>query len=95
MTPQEKWKAAFAKLEPAVADIGDDYSKPAMSIAISLKRIADSLERVADDFGAGPGRMGFLGRLDTTLTDALKTPLNQYGEGIGECIQGQLERGQR
>lgn len=46
-----------------------------LSIAISLKRIADAL--------TGDGE------------NILTRPLNAYGEGIGECIQGQLERGNR
>lgn len=41
-----------------------------LSIAVSLKRIADALE-------------------------SLSGPLNAYGEGIGDCIQGQFERSQR
>lgn len=42
----------------------------AMSQAISLKRIADALQR-------------------------LSGPMNAYGETLGECIQGQHERGLR
>lgn len=42
----------------------------AISAALSLKRIADMLERMD-----------------------LTQPTNSYGETIGECIQGQLERG--
>lgn len=43
---------------------------------------AISLKRIADALtGAGP--------------NILATPLNAYGEGIGDCIQGQFERGQR
>lgn len=42
------------------------------SMAISMKRIAEALEKL------DPAR-----------------PLNAYGETIGECIQGQHERGLR
>lgn len=48
------------------------YSK---SIAISLKRIADTLS----------------GQGDSMLT----TPINAFGEGIGEAISGQIVRGMR
>lgn len=66
--------AGDARMEPnTVADTDDGHCLH--SIAISLKRIADTLS------GEGPSIMTM--------------PLNQYGEGIGECIQGQFERGQR
>lgn len=43
---------------------------------------AISLKRIADALtGEGP--------------NILTAPINQYGEGIGEAIQGQMERGNR
>lgn len=66
-------------IEPGAARVwaagttGDDKVLAMLfSMAISAKRIADSLEKL------DPAR-----------------PLNSYGEGIGECIQGQHERGLR
>lgn len=51
------------------------------SIAVSLKRIADALEKLTP---ADPR--------DNPIYRALSEPLNHYGEGIGECIQGQFAR---
>lgn len=89
-------------LEPLVQDFADLHKLPlttsdmmGLSIAISAKRIADTLDNIAADMAAGTDRMGFLGRLHETIGDALKQPINQYGEGIGEAISGQLERSQR
>ena len=58
-----------------------------LSAAISAKRQADALEVIADRLRDLAGGTGIL--------EALRTPLNDYGESIGECIQGQLGRGQR
>lgn len=62
-------------LEDLAAQRPDDNGQITLSIAISLKRIADALT------GNGPS--------------ILTAPLNAYGEGIGEAIQGQHERGLR
>ncbi len=59
-------------LEERAVQRPDDDGQVRLSVAISLKRIADALERI-----------------DPTA------PLNAYGETIGECIQGQHERGLR
>lgn len=74
-----------------------------LSIAISLKRIADGFEEVRADLGAGGDRMGFIGRLAEAMAPAITeaigaamtAPINSYGEGIGDAIQGQIVRGQR
>lgn len=50
------------------------------SQAISLKRIADALEK---------------GSVAEQIRAVLTDPINSYGEGIGDAIQGQLVRGQR
>lgn len=68
------------------------------STAISLKRIADALTvsaRLPDSVIAAVTGNAIAAVINRAITDALAAPLNQYGEGIGECIQGQLERGQR
>lgn len=58
-----------------IRDGADDLLVAAASIAISLRRIADTLA------GEGPS--------------ILTAPVNSYGEGIGDAIQGQMIRGQR
>lgn len=59
----------------------DNASTAMLSIAVSLKRIADAVtdaEQVSK------------------LADALLMhPINCYGEGIGQAIQGQIVRGMR
>jgi hypothetical protein len=52
------------------SDKFDQGLQPLVSIAISLKRIADAL-------GGG----------------LFTAPINSYGEGIGDAIQGQIIRG--
>lgn len=68
------WFEEISKsLEPMPAEIGAKFTladSAALSIAISLKRIADSL-------GGG----------------LFTAPINSYGEGIGDAIQGQIVRG--
>lgn len=60
-----------SKLEPeAVASTANGKELALFSIAMSLKRIADSL-------GGG----------------LFNAPINSYGEGIGDAIQGQIIRG--
>lgn len=67
------WHLHFGgKLEPEADRETSLSDAAAVSMAISMKRIADALERI-----------------DPTA------PLNAYGETIGECIQGQHERGLR
>lgn len=73
----EDWGYLSRQLEPG-AGIGNSEAVEgpvAISIAISLKRIADALSGVGHNI--------------------LTAPINSYGEGIGEAIQGQFERGQR
>lgn len=54
----------------------------AASAAISAKRQADALDRIAKALtGEGPS--------------ILTAPINSYGEGIGDAIQGQMIRGSR
>lgn len=53
-----------------------------ISIAISLKRIADATERLAQPIAE-------------QIVAGLTAPINSYGEGIGDAIQGQMIRGQR
>lgn len=54
----------------------------AASMAVSAKRQADALDRIAKVLsGEGPS--------------ILTAPINSYGEGIGDAIQGQMVRGQR
>lgn len=73
----------------------------ALSSAISLKRIADALSPPPLEGGGAPAATAY--ELLDTITDAvtgkgpsfLAMPLNQYGESIGECIEGQFNRGQR
>lgn len=63
-----------SRLEPdTVADTDDGHCLHSM--AISLKRIADTLS----------------GQGESILT----TPINAYGETIGQAIQGQMVRGAR
>jgi len=62
--------------EEAFLLFGDDcQSLYLSSIAISLKRIADTL--------SGQGN------------SMLTAPINEFGEGIGEAISGQIARGMR
>jgi hypothetical protein len=42
MSPSDKWQAAAAKLEPEAAELAPNSDRAVMSIAISLKRIADA-----------------------------------------------------
>lgn len=109
--PKGWLEQAMDKLEP----IAQQFDCGAMdgvglSQAISLKRIADALEKA--------GALEISGELCATVEDiqheeirfasiaerianafadkmlaVLKEPLNAYGEGIGECIQGQMGRG--
>lgn len=67
----------WASLEPeALRGTADsDDQRVALSVAISLKRIADTLS----------------GQGESILT----TPINAYGETIGQAIQGQMVRGAR
>ena len=59
-----------------------DGSLFAASMAVSAKRQADALDRIARALtGEGPS--------------ILTAPINSYGEGIGDAIQGQMIRGQR
>lgn len=51
------------------------------SRAVSAKRQADALTRIAD---------ALTGKGESILT----APINMYGEGIGSAIQGQMIRGQ-
>jgi hypothetical protein len=54
----------------------------AASTAVSAKRQADALDRIARALtGEGPS--------------ILTAPINSYGEGIGDANQGQLIRGNR
>lgn len=76
-----------------------------LSQAISAKRQADALERIAAALDASASLSDSAIAVATTnaiahsinraISKAFEAPLNQYGENIGECIQGQLERGNR
>ena len=65
-----------ARMEPEAQANGfdSDQALSLVSIAISLKRIADALSGVGESL--------------------LTMPINSYGEGIGDAIQGQFVRGQ-
>ncbi len=71
------------------------------SIAISTKRIADALSGPGSVRGGAPSHTAY--ELLDTIADAvtgkgdslLTAPINSYGEGIGDAIQGQIIRGQR
>jgi hypothetical protein len=52
------------------------------SIAVNLKRIADACEKLSQPIAE-------------QIVAGLSAPINSYGEGIGEAIQGQIMRGQR
>ena len=47
VTIADNWAAARALLEPEAQPIGSNHERVEMSIAISLKRIADTLESVS------------------------------------------------
>lgn len=80
-----------------------------ISIAISLKRIADGLERQGQplileekcatleetvrDKELELSHASDIGEaIASKILLALKAPLNEYGESLGECIEGQLNR---
>lgn len=68
------------------------------SAAISLKRIADALAMAAalpDSVLAHATGNAIAAFINQGIKDGLSAPLNQYGEGIGECIQGQFDRSGR
>jgi hypothetical protein len=52
-----------------------------------FERIAGALENIDRKLGELP--------IGEQIVEAFKAPLNAYGEGIAECIQGQLERSNR
>jgi hypothetical protein len=65
------------------------------SIAISLKRIADALDasaRLSDSAIAVATGNAIAHSINHAIERGLAAPLNQYGEGIGECIAGQFQR---
>ncbi len=78
---------------------GDTDTEHAIcSIAISLKRIADALDasaRLSDSAIAVATGNAVAHSINAGIRDGLSAPLNQYGETIGEAIEGQLQRGQQ
>lgn len=69
-----------------------------LSSAISLKRIADAFDlsaKLPDSAVAVATGNAIADLINRGIKDGLSAPLNQYGEGLGECIQGQFERSQR
>lgn len=96
MTAGETIRAA---LEPGAGDVGPSVVEAAIvSGAISLKRIADVLDaagRFSDSAIAVATTNAVAHSINRAIETAFRAPLNQYGEGIGEAIQGQLERGGR
>jgi hypothetical protein len=66
----------------AVQMQSDNAATALLSIAVSMKRIAD--------FITGEGATEAAGKLAETF---FMKPINCYGEGIGEAIQGQIVRG--
>jgi len=70
---------AVPQIEPSmVSSLAQDWA--AVSAAVSAKRQADALERIAAAL-TGEG------------SSILTAPINSYGEGIGDAIQGQMVRG--
>jgi hypothetical protein len=69
----------------------------AVSIAVSLKRIADTFDasaRLSDSAIAVATGNAIAHSINHAIREGLSAPLNSYGEGIGEAIAGQLQRGQ-
>lgn len=87
------------KFEPEAKDIVSSQADAALvSIAVSVKRIADALDltaRLPELALAHATGNAIADVINRGIRDGLTAPINHYGEGIGEAIQGQLERGNR
>jgi hypothetical protein len=97
----EKWP--WSNVEPK------QFEHEMFSLAISAKRIADALEKqnepvnicaTVEEIQGEEVRFSSLAErigdaMARKLVEAMKEPLNHYGESIAECIQGQMIRGQR
>lgn len=79
MTTNDEYLKTVERLEPDICCI--DTGAGLASIAISLKRIADALEKLTN-----PTEL---------LQQVAQHPMNCYGEGFADAIQNGIVRGQR
>jgi len=79
MSANDSYLKTVNRLEPEICCI--DTGGALASIAISLKRIANSLEKLTNP--------------EDLLRQVAAHPVNCYGEGFADAIQNGIVRGQR